>query len=118
MGEIWLEGLEFKAFHGVFEKERINGNTFVVDLKIKTDLSLSAQTDRLADTIDYGALYSIIKAEMEISSNLLENVANRIIYKIADYSSKILEVEILISKLNPPIDGKAERSAIKMYFKR
>jgi 7,8-dihydroneopterin aldolase/epimerase/oxygenase len=118
MGEIWLEGIEFKAFHGVYEQERKEGNTFVVDLKVITDFSKSAITDNLADTVDYGALYLIVKQEMEIPSNLLEHVAKRILDKILDYSEAILAIEITISKLNPPIEGKAKRSAVKLVYNR
>ena len=47
IGVIELEGMEFKAFHGVLESEKINGNLFVVDFRGEVDMSKAAGSDRI-----------------------------------------------------------------------
>lgn len=37
-GIIELEGMEFHAYHGCLEKERREGNTFIVDFHAETEL--------------------------------------------------------------------------------
>ena len=78
-GRIALEGLEFHAFHGVYPHERESGNWFEVDISVETDFSAAAQRDDLEGTVNYEALYSIVKGEMEKPSKLLESVAEKIV---------------------------------------
>jgi len=82
MALIEIEGMEFYAFHGYYEVEKVTGNRFLVNLKIKADLSQAGQTDQLEDTPDYQKAYLVVKEEMAIPSNLLEHVAQRIINRI------------------------------------
>ena len=37
MSIIAIEGMEFKAFHGCFEEERVIGNKFVVDVVLEAN---------------------------------------------------------------------------------
>ena len=60
-GKIELEGMEFHAYHGCFEEEKTAGNLFVVDFTGEIDMAAAVETDALADTADYGAVYSVIK---------------------------------------------------------
>jgi 7,8-dihydroneopterin aldolase/epimerase/oxygenase len=46
-----LRGLEVFGYHGVGEHERREGRTFVYDVEL--DVSDSALSDRLEDTVDY-----------------------------------------------------------------
>lgn len=117
MGVILLEGMEFYAYHGYYDHEREKGNYFTVDLKVNADLSKAAVTDNLDDTLDYGVFYEVIKKEMEIPSKLLEHVAGRILEKLST-DTKAEEIEITISKKNPPVSGKATRSAVTLTYKK
>ena len=65
----------------MFSRRRKIGSDYRVDLEIKTDLRKSAQTDDLADTVDYVHLNKIVVEEMAIRSKLLEHVAQRIIVR-------------------------------------
>lgn len=69
--------MEFKAYHGCLEQEKIRGNVFIVDFKGSLDLSAAAESDNLNDTLNYGEIYEIVAEEMSIPSELLENVADR-----------------------------------------
>jgi len=106
MNCISLNGLEFFAYHGCFDEEKTIGTNFNIDLMLYGDFSIAEQTDNLNDTINYQDIYLLIKQEMNTSSNLLENVARRILKKISDTYPQIIQIEIKLSKMNPPLGGK------------
>lgn len=109
---IELVGMEFHAFHGCMEKERREGNTFVVDFRGKADLKKAARTDDLENTVDYSKIYDIVAAEMAKPSNLLENVAGRIVDAIGRSDMKFWFVQVRVSKKNPPVGGTCSWSRV------
>lgn len=118
MGKIKLQNVRVYAYHGCLIEEGHIGSDYRVDLTIKTDLSKSAKTDNLKDTVDYVLLNKIIEEEMAIRSKLLEEVANRILNRILKESSKVDKAKVAISKINPPIDGDVEMVSIVMKKSR
>ena len=48
---IFLSNVKFYARHGVGAQERLVGNTFIVDLRLKLDFSKAAETDDLNYTV-------------------------------------------------------------------
>ena len=113
-GIIELEGMEFHAYHGCLESERLNGNLFTVDFRGEADLRRAAQSDGLEDTINYGAIYNIVKAEMATRSDLLEHVAGRILDSIKESFPYIVEAQVSVDKINPPLGGKVGASRVVM----
>ena len=111
-GIIELEGMEFHAFHGCLEKERKEGNTFLVDFYAETELKNAVKSDNLKDTIDYGRVYDIVAEQMAVPSNLLENVAGRILDAVRKEFKEILFLKIRVSKKNPPVNGACEWSRV------
>jgi len=109
---IQLNKMKFHAFHGVLEQEKKVGNTFIVDLTLMLDLEKATETDDLKDTINYATIHELIKEEMNIPSNLLEHVAGRIIKRIKKDFLLIKEIEVRVSKINPPIRGEIESATI------
>lgn len=106
MGQILIENMEFYSFHGHFREERIVGNKFLVDLTIETDMSAPTQSDNLKDAVNYQRAYEIVKAQMEIKSFLLENIARRIIDSLYSEMTGIDKITVKVSKMNPPMGGK------------
>lgn len=117
MDLVKLEGLEFFAYHGYYDEEQAMGNKYNVDLSIYLDLHQPAQTDKLSDTINYEELYRLVKLEMEEPARLLEHIAFRISNKLLEVFQLIQEIEISISKYNPPLGGIC-RSATIVYRKK
>ena len=117
-GRIALEGLEFHAFHGVYPHERESGNWFEVDIAVETNFSAAAKQDDLEGTVNYETLYSIVKAEMEKPSKLLESVAEKIVNDVLRELKAVILVELSISKTNPPIGGKCKRATVSVVKKR
>lgn len=114
MALIEIEGMEFYAFHGHFEVEKLAGNRFLVDLKIETESNKAGETDRLEDTLDYQQAYLIVKDEMAIPSDLLEHVAHRIITRIKKEFSDVRKVTVKVSKMNPPMGGQIGKVSLTM----
>lgn len=98
--------MEFFAFHGCFREEQIIGTKFRVDLHVESDLETAEMSDHLKDTLDYVALYRLVKTEMEQKSHLLEHVARRIIDQTRLQFPGINFISLKISKNNPPVGGK------------
>jgi len=114
MGTIKLQNIRTFSFHGCLPEEAKIGSDYRVDLEVKTDLRKSAQTDELADTVDYVLLNRIVVEEMAIRSKLLEHVAQRIIERIFREIPSVSRIILAVSKLNPPIGGDVEAVTIVM----
>lgn len=100
---IVLKGMEFYAYHGCFAEEKIVGTNFLVDLYLNLDTSKAQKSDRVEDTINYVDVYALVKKEMQISSNLIENLAARIRDSILATYPQIESLKMELTKLNPPI---------------
>jgi dihydroneopterin aldolase len=118
MGVIKIRNIRIYAYHGCLIEEGKIGSDYRVDLKVKADLSKSAQTDNLSDTVDYVHLNKIVKKEMAVRSKLLEEVAKRILDKILEEIPIVKKAKVAISKLNPPIGGNVAMVTIEMSKRR
>ncbi|UPT67066.1 MAG: dihydroneopterin aldolase [Sphingobacteriales bacterium JAD_PAG50586_3] len=112
MALIKLEGMEFKAFHGLYPEERVKGNLFTVDLSFEADTTQAQQTDDIADTVDYVAIYHLVEKEMKYPSNLLEHLAQRIKYSVENNHSGIANVQVTVSKQKPPVNGTIQKVTV------
>ncbi|NDW17418.1 dihydroneopterin aldolase [Dysgonomonas sp. 216] len=109
---ILLENITFHANHGVFPQENTVGNTFIINLKIKTLSNNAYSSDDLNETLNYAEVYNIIDEEMKVASKLMEHVGGRIIKRLKSYSQQIDSIELKISKQNPPVGGQVEYASI------
>jgi dihydroneopterin aldolase len=118
MGKIIIEEMEFYAFHGHYEEEQIVGNRFLVDLEIETDLGPAAESDQLEDAVNYQRAYQLIKKEMRRKkSNLLENIAKRILDALFTEMQGIEEATVRIRKMHPPMGGPIRSVGVTMSRK-
>ncbi len=106
MSWIAVEGMEFHAYHGCFKEEQVIGTRFEVNLWFEYDTSAAENSDDLSDTIDYQAVYQLVKKEMGQSSHLLEHVGRRILNAFHSTYPQVKRSKVKISKLNPPLGGK------------
>lgn len=114
MSKIYLNNMEFYGFHGCFSEEKIVGTNFRIDLVFETDTEKAQQTDQIDDTVSYLDVYQIVKKEMQIPSSLLENLAERILNAIFQQFSAISNIQIKVSKMNPPLGGKLESVSVEI----
>lgn len=118
MGLIKLKNIKIYAYHGCLVEEKKIGSDYRIDLTVKADLTDSAVSDKLSDTVDYVHLNKIVKEEMAIRSKLLEHAAERILVRILDEISMVEKVTVDVSKINPPIGGNVEMVTIRRTKKR
>lgn len=114
MGTISLQGMEFYAHHGYYSDEITRGNKFVIDLKMETETASPGKSDNLEDALNYEDIYEMVKAEMEVRSNLLEHAAHRILSKLMSQFKAVQSAELTIAKLNPPLKGIVQQVSVNI----
>ena len=103
-GIIELRDMRFKAYHGCLPQERIQGTQYQVSLRCELDLRRASESDSLEHTVDYSALYDIVKQEMATPANLLEKGAGNILKNIRYYAPAVKSATITICKMEPPFN--------------
>jgi dihydroneopterin aldolase len=114
MSTISIEGMEFFAYHGCFKEEQVIGTKFSIDLFMEVDTAAAEQSDQLDDTVNYQAVYQVVKQEMDSKSNLLEHVGRRVLEGIRTAFPQVESARIKIKKLNPPLGGKMEFVSLEL----
>jgi len=118
MSRIRLKDIRIFANHGCLSEEEKIGSDYLVNLTVTADLTKAAVTDSLKDTVDYVHLNHIVKTQMLKRSKLLENVGQRIIDTIFLELPLVKEVDVTVSKVNPPIGGDVAEVSVSMHQRR
>lgn len=103
MSVIEIEDLQFYAYHGCYNEEKVVGDNFRVWMRLEGNFDKAARTDALEDALDYQKAVAVVKREMGISSNLLENLTNRILEGLHREFGSLEKATVKVSKLNPPV---------------
>ena len=111
---IEIEEMEFYAYHGHYEEERIVGNRFLLDLRMEADCQKAAVSDSIADAVNYQTAYKIISEQMKQKSHLLENIAQRILDALFDNLEGIQKATVKVRKMNPPMGGQIKSVSLTM----
>lgn len=114
-----LTGLTFYGYHGVYPEERTLGQRFVVDLALEMDLRPAGQSDDLALTANYSAVFQAVREVVEgPPRNLIEAVAEKVA-EAALRVSKARAVRVRVAKPWAPIRGStAGVAAVEIYRRR
>src|SRR3954469_12270710 len=96
--KIELQKLKFFGFHGLLPGEEIIGGEFEVSLTV---CYIPAQIiiKKIEETLDYTALFDLVKERMQKPAHLLETLATEIASEIIVKFSIVTRVEISIYKL-------------------
>ncbi|MBX3116416.1 MAG: dihydroneopterin aldolase [Cryobacterium sp.] len=98
-----LIGLRGIGHHGVFDHERRDGQEFVVDLEVETDLRAAAGSDDLDQTLHYGILAEQVVAAIERDPvDLIETLAERIADLVLEFPTA-QAVTVTVHKPSAPI---------------
>lgn len=113
-----LEGIRFRAHHGVSPEERQLPQDFVVDLDVTLPVDALPTSDDRACVYDYDALASLVVAEgTRISYKLLETLARRLLERIlAD--SPAVAATVRLRKFGPPTTVSVDTVAIELRGER
>lgn len=101
---IFVRGILIHARHGLLEHESEVGQRFVIDLELTADLTQSALTDRLKDTVNYGSVVdTAMKAFADKNYYLLERAAAAVGDAILAGFSRVISVRVTVHKPHAPI---------------
>lgn len=112
-----LQGLRFHAFHGLYEEEKKLGNEFEVDVVVH----YTAQGDlirHIEDTVNYVAVYEVVKRNMSMPTPLLETLVQQIAVEIATQFPSVERISVSIRKLHPPIVSFVGSVGVKYLWER
>lgn len=115
---IFLKNACFYAYHGVSPQETQIGNEYLINLKLKTNITRASQTDEVSDTVNYADIHAVLKEEMSVPSKLLEHVCGRICRRLIEEFPTIEEIDICLSKRNPPMGADIESAGIELHCSR
>jgi dihydroneopterin aldolase len=80
---ITLHDMVFQGRHGVHEHELTTEQPFHVDVDLQLDLHAAGVDDDLARTVDYAAVYDLVRGIVESTSyRLIEALAEAIAHEI------------------------------------
>lgn len=115
---IYIEDLRIRAFHGVLPQEHIDGNDYLINLRIGYPWMPAAINDNLNQTVSYADVVEIIKKQMSIESQLVETVANRIVKAIMAKYPSVTSISLRLTKLNPPMPCDCKGAGVEINITR
>lgn len=110
--QVELTGMHFRGYHGLFPAERKTGNTFEVDISI-TCRETAEDIHTLAATIDYSAVFNLIKQRMQEPQDLLETLCQQICTAVYNQWAIAEKIELCIRKLQAPIEGFSGKAGVR-----
>lgn len=107
-----LRGLRGYGRHGVLESERRLGQSFLVDVAIELDTSRAAETDDVADTVDYSDVAESVLAIIEGEPvALLEKLAQLICDAVLA-NERVQAVDVTVHKPSAPVPAPFDDIAV------
>ncbi len=113
--KIYVNGMEFYGYHGVFKEENKLGQRFRVDLVVELDLKKAGESDHLEYSVNYASLYKVCQEIVEGQPvNLVESLAEQIAGKILADFPLIVYCTVKVIKPDPPIPGHFKEVAVEI----
>ncbi|MDX1671209.1 MAG: dihydroneopterin aldolase [Balneolaceae bacterium] len=119
MEQLTLKGMAFEGKHGYYREEREKGNRFEVDLTFRLDLSVSASSDSLRDTLNYERAEEITREIMEGPSvKLIETLCGKIGDALFEAFAELESLEVRVRKLDPPLRSPVKYAEVTLQWPR
>jgi dihydroneopterin aldolase len=115
---IILANMQFAGRHGVYEWEQLQTQPFEVDVELVKNLQPAGMEDDLAQTIDYGRVYAVVRQIVESTSfKLLEALAEAISHEILT-EFEVVEVGVRVRKPEVRLGGPLDHAAVEIWRRR
>ncbi|HEY4227835.1 MAG TPA: dihydroneopterin aldolase [Candidatus Limnocylindrales bacterium] len=112
---ILLTGMAFQARHGVNDWEKATTQRFEVDVELGLDVQPAGLDDDLTKTVDYRAVYGVVRQIVESATfNLIEALAEAIAHEILGEQPLVDEVVVRVRKPEVRLDGPLEYSGVEI----
>lgn len=106
--------MEFHAYHGFYETERKTGGRYTVDVEVNLENPGALQSDDLAGTVNYEAIYRIVRTEMGNPVRLIEHLAANILEALRHELGHPGHWLVRVRKHHPPLPGAVDHTAIEL----
>ncbi len=125
MDQIRITGIRGYGYIGALPEEQVLGQWFEVNLVLGLDLSAAGSSDRLSDTVDYGAVTLQVQNLIKTARfALLERLATAIAEMLLSPPTPnpqfpaIQQVQVAVTKLTAPIPDFAGHVTVEITRKR
>lgn len=119
MDTIHIKGLRLFAYHGVGAEEKRDGQTFVLDMTLKADLSRARRSDDLEDTVNYAAVCQTVREAFTAQSfDLIERAAQQAVDAVLDGYPQVEEITLVLKKPEAPILEEFDYVAVEVTQRR
>ncbi|CAN5213228.1 dihydroneopterin aldolase [soil metagenome] len=116
---IELRGLRVLGRCGAGAAERAVSQPLEIDVDVEADLSSSAGSDVLAETVDYGVLCdAVAHAVTAVAVALLEHLAELIAQAVLSADDRVEVVEVAVRKLRPPVPHDLASAGVRLVRRR
>lgn len=115
---IAVEGIQVHAYHGVYPAEKTEGNMYLVDVYMETDMGRASSTDELSDTVDYFKVYNRVLEIMAEPVHLLEHLCKKIGIDLMETFGELESTRIRVSKVQPHAMDSCVQTYVEMKIKR
>ncbi|MDD3717466.1 MAG: dihydroneopterin aldolase [Actinomycetota bacterium] len=116
--KILIRGLKVFAYHGCTQREKEEGQQFLIDIELEYDAARAVEADDLAGAVDYDELATAVHdLATRDRYDLIEALASRIgEYIMQETPATLLRVRV--RKPHAPLEKKVEEVAVEMVFER
>ena len=116
---IVLANMRFDGRHGVHEWERAATQPFEVDVELVADLRAAGESDDLAQTVDYGHVFDLVKEIVETRTYfLLEAIAEAIATSVLERFGRAETVIVRVRKPKVRLSGALDYAGVEIERRR
>jgi dihydroneopterin aldolase len=116
---IEVRGLRCMVVCGALQEERTRAQPLVIDLDVELDADRAAETDALADTVDYATLCDLaVDALVTARPQLLEHASDVVARAVLGADPRVLAVTATVAKVRPPIPHDAATVGVRRRVAR
>ena len=113
---ILLQGLQYHAFIGVGEQERVVGNDYVLDLRLGYPFAAAMESDVVNDTLNYADVFNVVSEVMKQPSKLLEAAAGKIVKELCARYKRLESIDLKLVKRNPPMGADCDSTGVELHL--
>ncbi len=111
---IFIDAIEFYAYHGASDEEQVVGHRYSVDVELGIDTRKAAQSDDLGDTVNYSQVAKrIVAIGTSNQFRLLEALASQVATVLLD-EFPVESVKLRVRKIRPPMNVIAATAGVEI----